>query len=460
MPDAATEANDPLDDLVDVEITGEGSTLAIVDAFPVIPAGADAAEATATIYDFQASVKAGYPVAISNFVDETTNALADAVNDGIVPPAQAGNFWLWMAGIAGATLIPAATAYAYVQGYIVKWAQGNGWATMGPNPVPTPAAQSATQSGTSAPPLPGAVTPPAILPSPTVGQTAVAKGAREIVPSVIPSSALTPGQAAEVQAAIGVASVDVLKVHAAVNDFMLGVLAPGQVPEALNQQNTAINALEHQMSQVRNGQWPRGFIGLQEAVGGALQALNGLSQEVGILANDVAMKAESTIGDVVDATAVEVETLSTAITSIVGTDIPDLANGLGTLTGEVGALRNTVTNQVLPELDAQGEALKAAAAKLALTDDACLEALCDAEDSVTTPIKNGGATPGLLKNLGGLLTKALEIGALMSLVEGLVTLANTKIAVNAIISDTETITGWAVKAAGVIETDFDLSGWD
>jgi hypothetical protein len=453
MPDAATEANDPLDDLVDVEITGEGSTLAIVDAFPVIPAGADVAEATATIYDFQASVKAGYPVAISNFVDETTNALADAVNDGIVPPAQAGNFWLWMAGIAGATLIPAATAYAFVQGYIVKWAQGNGWASMGPNPVPTPAAQSATQSGTSTPPLPGAVTPPAILPSPSVGQTAVAKGAREIVPSVIPSSALTPGQAAEVQTAIGVASVDVLKVHAAVNDFMLGVLAPGQVPEALNQQNAAINALEHQMSQVRNGQWPRGFVGLQEAVGGALEALNGLSQEVGILANDVAMKAESTIGDVVDATAVEVETLSTAITSIVGTDIPDLANGLGTLTGEVGALGNTVTNQVLPELDAQGDALKAAAAKLALTDDACLEALCDAEDSVTTPIKDGGASPGLLGKLGALLGVAWGVSALLAIGDAIITLLDAPLALNAVAQDVEQLSSWAESAATSIEAN-------
>jgi hypothetical protein len=453
MPDATTEANDPLDDLVDLEITGEGSTLAIVDAFPDIPDDADAAEATATIYDFQASVKAGYPVAISNFVDETTNALADAVNDGIVPPAQAGNFWLWMAGIAGATLIPAATAYAFVQGYIVKWAQGNGWATMGPNPVPTPAAQSATQSGTSAPPLPGAVTPPAILPSPSVGQTAVAKGAREIVPSVIPSPSLTPGQAAEVQAAIGAASVDILKVHAAVNDFMLGILAPGQVPEALNQQNAAINALEHQMSQVRNGQWPRGFVGLQEAVGGALEALKGLSQEVGILANDVAMKAESTIGDVVDATAVEVETLSTAITSIVGTDIPDLANGLGTLTGEVGALGNTVTNQVLPELDAQGDALKAAAAKLALTDDACLEALCDAEDSVTTPIKDGGASPGLLGKLGALLGVAWGVSALLAIGDAIITLLDAPLALNAVAQDVEQLSSWAESAATSIEAN-------
>jgi uncharacterized protein YoxC len=300
---------------------------------------------------------------------------------------------------------------------------------------------------------------PPELPSPSHGQTVVAKGAREVTPSQVPGADLSPASVAAIQTAIGVASADILKVQAAVIDAMLPNLAPGQVTQALDQLNTAANALENQMTGVLTTLNKNATGSLAAQVNGALETLNGLAQEVGILAQDVAMKAESKIGDDVNANTAEIGVLSGAVATIVGTAIPDLAQGLQGLTGQVGALDNTVTNQIEPQLAQTTEQTAANTDTLSGTNKECLDQLCDALNNVTSPIEEGGSTPSLLKQLGSLLTRGLEIGALMSLVEGLVTLANTKIAVNAIISDTETITGWAVKAAGVIETDFDLSGW-
>jgi uncharacterized protein YoxC len=300
---------------------------------------------------------------------------------------------------------------------------------------------------------------PPELPSPSHGQTVVAKGAREVTPSQVPGADLSSASVAAIQTAIGVASADILKVQAAVIDAMLPNLAPGQVTQALDQLNTAANALENQMTGVLTTLNKNATGSLAAQVNGALETLNGLAQEVGILAQDVAMKAESKIGDDVNANTAEIGVLSGAVATIVGTAIPDLAQGLQGLTGQVGALDNTVTNQIEPQLAQTTEQTAANTDTLSGTNKECLDQLCDALNNVTSPIEEGGSTPSLLKQLGSLLTRGLEIGALMSLVEGLVTLANTKIAVNAIISDTETITGWAVKAAGVIETDFDLSGW-
>jgi len=460
MADEATQQDTAVDDFgLGVE-TGEISPVAIVDMAPTFDDVTTADDVAAEAQAWLASQQATVAPDVYTAMQETLDPLTDAVNDGIVPPTQARYFFFWLAYSAGVTLIPAAGIYAFVQGYVVKWAQQNGWATMGPNPVATPLAQAFIESANAASPLPGTVNPPAVLPSPSVGQSTVGAAAKEVQPQTVQGTGLSPSAAAQVQAAIGVAAADLLKAQAAVIDAMLPNLAPGQTTEALNQLNTAVNALENQMQQVRNGEWPRGYQGALQALNGGLEALHGLSQEVGILANQIAEKADSALEDGITAVKQEADGTAAEVATIVGTTIPELAGGLQTLTGTVGDLANQVTNQVLPELGAQEEAIQAAAAKLALTDDACLEALCDSIENVTQPIEQGGATPGLLSQLGSLLTRALEIGGLLSLVETLVTLANTQVAVNAIVADTETITGWATQAASVIEADFSLSGWD
>jgi len=456
MSTAESYESDPLDDLVDLEETGEGSTIALLDAFPPIAADADAADATATIYDFQASVKANYPVTISTFVDETTDALADAVNDGIVPPGMAGNFWFWLAYNAGVTLIPAVAAYAFVQGYVLKWAQDMGWATYGPNPEPTPAVQGLIESATAASPLPGAAPAPVTVPSPSPGQQAVVGQASQITPSTVTGGTPEGVSADQVSAALAVTAVDVLQVVAKVIDAFLPNMAPGQVPDALSQLNTAVNALEAQMSQVRAGTWPRGFTGLQEAVGGALQALNGLEQEVGILAQDVAMKAESTIGDDVNANTTAIAGLTGIVAGVTGTALPELGSAVQTLTSQVGDLETQVTNSIDPQLQSLDQSVQAAAEKLALTTDDCLEALCDAESSVTQPIEDGGATPSLLRNLGSLLGLGWVVSTIFGLMTSIATLLDAPVELAAIAQDVEQLSTWAESAATAIEAELPL----
>lgn len=457
--DTGTQEDTPADDFAEGVESGEISAVAVVDMLPTLDDVTTPEDLINEINAWLAEQQAVVAPDVYMAMQETVDPLTDAVNDGIVPPSQARYFWFWLAYSAGVTLVPAAGIYAFVQGYVLKWAQQNGWATYGPNPQPTPAVQGFIESANAAQPLPGAANLPATLPSPSAGQSAVGAAAREITPSTVPATGLSPTAAAQVQAAIGVAAADVLKAQAAIVDAFLPNMAPGQVPEALSQQNRAINALEAQMRQVRNGQWPRGFNGLSQAVGGALEALHGLSQEVGILAQQMATKADSGLEDAITAVKGEADATAATVATVVGTTVPFLEGELGTLTGQVNGLADTVNNTVTPELSQLETQVKANTDKLNLTDDECLEALCDAINNVTDPIEEGGSTPGLLKQLGSLLTRAVEIGALFELVEVLVTIANAKVAVSAIVSDTETITGWAESAAGVIESDFSLSGW-
>lgn len=294
---------------------------------------------------------------------------------------------------------------------------------------------------------------PPELPSPSHGQTVVAKGAREVAPSQVPGADLSPSAVAAIQTAIGVASADILKVQAAVIDAMLPNLAPGQVTQALDQLNTAANALENQMTGVLTTLNKNATGSLAAQVNGALETLNGLAQEVGILAQDVAMKAESKIGDDVNANTAEIGVLSGAVATIVGTAIPDLAQGLQGLTSTVGSLDNTVTNQIEPQLAQTTEQTAANTDTLSGTDKECLDALCDAEGNVINPIKDGGATPGLLRKLGALLGAAWGMSALLAIGDAIITLLDAPLALNAVAQDVEQLSSWAESAAVSIEAN-------
>jgi uncharacterized protein YoxC len=437
MPDLDT-TQEELDDPEAIAPDGGVYTLVEQNFADVVSGAENYLEAYNAVTDQIASAVNGNFGANSGIEEEVWTSVLNAMQSDQLPYQQVKPFFNWLRTSQEMVSIPPALV------------QGDGFNQL--------LAEYATQQLGLVIPTYIAPGPPE-LPSPSHGQTVVAKGAREVTPSQVPGADLSPASVAAIQTAIGVASADILKVQAAVIDAMLPNLAPGQVTQALDQLNTAANALENQMTGVLTTLNKNATGSLAAQVNGALETLNGLAQEVNTLAEDVAMKAESTIGDDVNANTAEIGTLSAAMATVVGTAIPDLAQGLQGLTSTVGSLDNTVTNEIEPQLAQTTEQTAANTDTLSGTDKDCLDQLCDAEGNVINPITEGGATPGLLKQLGGLLTKAFEIGALMSLVEGLVTLANTKIAVNAIISDTETITGWAVKAAGVIETDFDLSGW-
>lgn len=448
-----TQGDDPLVDESDLEETGYGTAEGIADWWPTIPVDATAEEATNLIEQALQAAEPTLAPPVYDFVQSVSDAMTDAINDGIVPPSQSGSFWLWLMGAGGLSLIAAGSAYAITQGKIVQWAQSMGWATLVGPPAPTPAVQAFIGSRDTASPLPSVQVPAPVLPSPSLGQQAVVSGATTIKPSTVTGGLSEGTSADQVSAALAVTAVDVLRVVAHVFDDMLPNMAPGQVPEALTQLNTAVNALENQLQQVRNGQWPRGFKGVQEALNGGLEALHGLEQEVNTLALDVAEKAPSALGTHVDNNTTAISSLTTTVAGIAGTTIPVLEGQLGSLTGTVNSLGDTVTNTVEPELAQVTKDTAANTKMLSGTDQDCLDQLCDAEGNVIKPIQDGGATPSLLGKLGSLLGLGWALGSLFGLMDVIETLFDAPLALQAVAQDVELLSGWASSAAKAIEAD-------
>lgn len=447
------QGDDPLVDESDLEETGYGTAEGIADWWPTIPVDATAEEATNLIEQALQAVEPTLAPPVYDFVQSVSDAMTDAINDGIVPPSQSGSFWLWLMGAGGLSLIAAGSAYAITQGKIVQWAQSMGWATLVGPPAPTPAVQAFIGSRDTASPLPSVPVPAPVLPSPSLGQQAVVSGATTIKPSTVTGGLSEGTSADQVSAALAVTAVDVLRVVAHVFDDMLPNMAPGQVPEALTQLNTAVNALENQLQQVRNGQWPRGFKGVQEALNGGLEALHGLEQEVNTLALDVAEKAPSALGTHVDNNTTAISSLTATVAGIAGTTIPVLEGQLGSLTGTVNSLGDTVTNTVEPELAQVTKDTAANTKMLSGTDQDCLDQLCDAEGNVIKPIQDGGATPSLLGKLGSLLGLGWALGSLFGLMDVIETLFDAPLALQAVAQDVELLSGWASSAAKAIEAD-------
>lgn len=453
MSNAFQESDLPFGDLADIELTGLMPTEAMVDmtgGLSDVVTAADWDGAMTNVYTIAGQQLSAQELTV---LRETGNALTDMVNDGIVPPAQAHNFFYWLLGAAGVASIPAVGTYAFVQGWVTKWAQTMGWATSVGPLEPTPLAQAFIESANAAAPLPSVPLVPPVLSTPSQGQQAVVGGATGITPSTVTGGTAEGTSADQVSAALAVTFVDAMRVVASVFDAFLPNMAPGQVPEALSQLNTAVNTLENQMSQVRAGTWPRGFIGLQEAVGGALEALNGLSQEVGILAQQVAEKADSALETDIKAAESTISGIGDQVTGLVDNTVPELAAGLGTLTGTVGSLDSLVNGEVVPGLNSVTDLANQNAAKLALTDDDCLEALCDAETNVTQPIKDGGATPSLLRNLGSLLGLGWVVSTVFGLMTSIATLLDAPVALAAVVADVEQLASWAESAAISIEAE-------
>ena len=125
MPDTTTE-DTPSDDFAEGVESGEISSVAVVDMLPTLDDVNTAGDLVTEINDWLATQQDLVAPDVYTAMQETVDPLTDAVNDGIVPPSQARYFWFWLAYSAGVTLIPAAGIYAFVQGYVVKWAQSNG----------------------------------------------------------------------------------------------------------------------------------------------------------------------------------------------------------------------------------------------------------------------------------------------------------------------------------------------
>lgn len=382
------------------------------------------------------------------------NAVSDALQAGELRYGQVAGFGTWLEYNMNQPSIANTPDFQdVIAQWIDQYAATHGLPVPTGRTVPSVVVQQAIESANAAQPLPA---PPAIapaLPTPTIGQAVISANAAQVQPSTVTGGTPEGTSAAQVSAALAVTAVDVLRVVAHVFDDLLPNMAPGQVPDALGQLNRAVNALENQVSRLLSDVDVnvKGSMGAQ--LNGALQTLNGLAQEVNILAQDVAEKASSALGDHVNTNSLAIAGLTGTVAGIVGTSLPELASGVQGLTSQVGALDNTVTNEVQPQLDKNTQDTADNTAKLSGTDQDCLDQLCDAEGNVINPITQGGATPSLLKNLGSLLGLGWVLSTVFGLMTAVATLLDAPVALEVVVKDVEQLATWAESAAKSIELE-------
>jgi hypothetical protein len=383
------------------------------------------------------------PVAYQAMVDQMMAQVNEIVGLKWVAPLEVPAFFDWLNVDQG---IEAITPQWVDEGQLYNYAYSWGQAT-GAIPPGIPVAAPAT-----------APVPVAPLPTPTQGQKATAAVASGITPQQVTAPGLSATATAAISQAIGVATADALKAQAALVDKMLPGLAPGQVPQALSQIYSALRILEAQYAKMRqelSGPDP-GAVGTTLAsIANALASIQG---EVTTLTDQLALVDPSALEAQVTTIGDNVAANTSSINTITEQKLPEIGAALAGLTTVTTGLTNQLDTEVVPQLAQTTQMATQSAAELALTDADCLAKLCDSINNVSEPITKGGATPSLLSQLGGLLGKAFALGLAATMVDTVLTILDAKAAVAGVISDTETLTGWAETAANSISTDLSWQG--
>jgi hypothetical protein len=440
---------------------------------------------TAAFDQFYASqvnyLEADFPPQVSAAFEAAMSPIKLAIDDGTITPPQGEAFLRWLNYNKGVTSVTFdATTTSTMSSYLSAWIiEQSGLVQTAPLPAPAPAPGPVTTpvptptpvTPPSPAPAPVVITPvepapslapnppaPAPLPTPSQGQVTTSTAMATVTSSTVTGGTDEGTSAAQVSAALAVTAVGILEVVAKVFDAFLPHMAPGQVPEALGQLNQAVHVLEDQLAVLRATTTGHAVGSLSGQITALQAALALVQTNITDLTNQLAEKADSGLEDDLAGTKSQVSELAGTVGTLSAVTVPALAGGLATLTSTVGALDSEVTDKIAPQLNATTEATAANTAMLSGTDQDCLDELCDAENNVTNPIKEGGATPSLLKQLGSMLGKAFELGLIASFLDGLLTILDAKAAVQGVVSDTEVITAWATSAAQVVEADLSWRG--
>jgi hypothetical protein len=367
----------------------------------------------------------------------------EVVAEGWVQSIEVPAFFRWLSEYEGvANITPAEISSGLVQSYAYSWAVASGF---GPRAAPSTGV------------VPAPVPRPA-LPTPTEGQKSTTRQATKVTSQQVTAPGLTKAEAEAISKAVGISYSDTLRVMAATVDDLLPGMKPGQVPQALSQLNAAVHVLEHQISLLRAELPPGAHPVLAGTVTGVLADIKALETAVTLLkaqmADETGSGLQTEIGQVREA----YRGLRDDLGQVTGVTLPTIETGLAAATGTLAALGTTVNRDVVPELAQVTKTATASAAKLALTTDECLAELCEAENQVTRPIQEGGASPSLLRSLGGLLGGAFTLLSLVGLADTVLAIIDAPVALGAIIQDTETLAGWAKTSANFIASDLSWSG--
>lgn len=418
-------------------VVGELYSLPFYDDASLVDEATDEAEAKTVVSRVIVNAQKSLSPELAQIVSDTWGVVEQSWDEGEITYNQTGDFFRWLRYDKGVVVLTAALVTGgALAAHLLDYAELHGYKPPTPRPKPTPV----------------------VPPKPTPGQKVVGRAASRITPQYVTAPELSKAEAAAISKAIGVAAADSAKLVAATVDEMLPGMAPGQVPAALTDLFTASHVLEHDVTKLMAEVHPGAPASLVGTTKGLQKTVHGLAQEVHQLAEDLAEKAPSTLHTHVQNNTEAIDDLRTNVHEINTVSVPELAGAVGTLVGTVGALDTLVKTDLAPTLSRVEQEATQSAYKLALTTDECLADLCDAENNVTNPIKEGGATPSLLKGLGGLLGAAFGLTTLVGLLETLATVLDAKLAVSAMVSDVEQLSGWAELAATTVTGELSQIG--
>jgi hypothetical protein len=85
-----------------------------------------------------------------------------------------------------------------------------------------------------------------------------------------------------------------------------------------------------------------------------------------------------------------------------------------------------------------------------------MEDCCTENSNVTKPITAGGATPGLLKQLGGILKLAAEIGFAATIIDIAASVFDLNVALQNTIDGSAKVAPWAAAAMAKVPKDIEF----
>lgn len=388
--------------------------LSHIDSFSTVT------EMAAAIHSAEDALKnslSGQQLSSMQMLYSTLNA---AVTAGYVKPGQATDavaFALEIGGGSSANLndLTAATLTARFKLYSEQRGTtstgGGGTAVAGPAP-----GEHSLGTPTNFPATPTIeVTGPAISPhlSPQLAATAggqlITAAESTLKPQSVSIPGVTPTEAKGITLALAAIYHNAISVEAMALNHVLANI--GSIDSSLASLKTEVSTVDGRVTTVDNtlksteAALSSEIQGLQGSVDTLAGQITGIDQQVQQI--DTAIAGISTGTQPVDLSGIQ--------SQIDGIDqtLPGLAT-----TSQLDTVNSTAT-QALTEAETIAASLAGIGALGLAATISDLQACCEANSEITGPIRGGGATSGLLGQLGGLLTKATAIFAGLAILDAI-----------------------------------------
>ena len=359
-------------------------------------------------------------------VTRLIEAVKIGVSEGDILPREISSAIRWMLGKGGVAALGISAAAATTLSHLIAlWGTEHGH---GKAPVtrthPSPAGSAITVGAEGE----GARTP---------GGRMVGAAERGVARATVKVPGLTPTEATGISLAIARSYDDVMHVLITVVNDLVGEIravgdlvgtvhatthttppAPAAVPTSVT---VALSGIEAELARLVHGQGV-----LDARIATVESGLSGARQQIA-----------TTTG--------QVQGIVHGLPGLVGGIVAGATGGLATST-ELGRLQGELTAEKGAVAGLQSELQTAGVPNLP-TEIAGLEDCCAENKAVTQPIKDGGATPSLLRRLGGLLTYGYALGLVAGFVGTFLTILDTPASILGTIRGAEWVMPIAERAA-------------